>query len=91
MSKSRLVWSNQKRLIELFVAGSTASTAASLVEGNETPARDYFLRLRQLIYEHSDGAGFFEGDVEMDEPYFGGQRQGKRGRGRRVKSLCLAF
>ncbi len=81
MRKSRLVWRKQTRLIELFVAGSTARTAASLVEGNKTPARDYFLRLRQLIYEHSDGAGLFEGDLDMDEPYFGGQRQGKRGRG----------
>ena len=81
MRESRLVWRKQKRLIGLFVAGSTARTAASFVGVNKTTARDYFLRLRQLIYEHSDEAGFFEGDVEVDEPYFGGQRQGLRGRG----------
>jgi len=71
----------QKRLIELFVAGSTARTAASLVGVNKTTASYYFLRLRQLIYEYSDEAGFFEGEVEIDESYFGGQRKGKRGRG----------
>ncbi len=81
MRKSRLVWRKQKRLIELFVAGSAARTAASLVGVNKTTASWYFLRLRQLIDEHRDEAGFFEGEVELDERYLGGQRQGKRGRG----------
>ena len=81
MRKSRLVWSKQKRLIELFVSGSTARTAASLVGVNKTTANDSFLRLRPLIDEHSDDAGFFAGEVERDEHYFGGQRKGKRGRG----------
>lgn len=38
MRKSRLTWSKQRRLIELFVAGSTARTAASLVGVNKTTA-----------------------------------------------------
>ncbi len=33
------------------------------------------------MYEHRDEVGFFEGEVELDERYFGGQRKGKRGRG----------
>ena len=81
MRKSRLTWSKQRRLIELFVAGSTARTAASLVGVNKTTASYYFHRLRQLIHEHSEDAGFLEGEVEIDENYFGGRRKGKRGRG----------
>ena len=46
MRKSRLVWRKQKRLIELFVAGPTARTAASLVEVDKMAVSDYFLRLR---------------------------------------------
>ncbi len=81
MRKGRLVWRKQKLLIELFVAGSAARTDVSLVGVNKTTASWYFLRLRLLIYEHSDEAGFFEGEVELDERYFGGQRKGKQNRG----------
>ena len=35
MRKSKLSWYKQTRLIELFVAGSTARTAASLVGVNK--------------------------------------------------------
>jgi transposase len=81
MRKSRLNWSKQTRLIELFVAGSTARTAAALISVNKSTASYYFHRLRLLIHEHSDVAGFLEGEVEVDESYFGGTRKGKRGRG----------
>ena len=38
MRKSRLSWYRQKRLIELFVAGTTARTTSSLVGVNKTTA-----------------------------------------------------
>jgi transposase len=81
MRKSRLSISKQKRLIELFVAGSTARTAAALVDVNKNTASYYFQRLRQLIHDHSEHLEMFEGEVEADESYFGGRRKGKRGRG----------
>ncbi len=51
MKKSRLSWYKQERLIELFIAGSTARTAASLVDINRKTAVYYFQRLGELIYE----------------------------------------
>ncbi len=81
MRKSKLSWYKQSRLIELFVAGSTARTAASLVCVNKTTASYYFHRLRLLIYENSQDPGLFKGEIEVDESYFGGTRKGKRGRG----------
>jgi len=81
MRKSRLSWYKQKRLIELFVAETTARTAASLVMVNKSTASYYFQRLRQLIYNHSEHLELLEGEVEADESYFGGVRKGKRGRG----------
>jgi len=81
MRKSRLSWYKQTKLIELFVAGSTARTAASLVSVNKTTASYYFHRLRLLIYENSQEPGLLEGGIEVDESYFGGKRKGKRGRG----------
>ena len=49
MRKSRLSWWKQSRLIEHFVAGSPARTAAALVGVNRKTAAFYFLRLRQII------------------------------------------
>ncbi|MBW3994266.1 hypothetical protein HHB82_11235, partial [Neisseria meningitidis] len=40
----------------------------------------YFHRLRLLIYQNSPHLEMFDGEVEADESYFGGQRKGKRGR-----------
>ena len=81
MRKSRLSWYKQQRLIELFVGGVTARTAASLVGVNVKTAIGYFQRLRTLIYEHSEHLELLEGEIEADESYFGGSRKGKRGRG----------
>ena len=81
MRKSRLSQYKQSRLIELFVAGSTARTAASLVGINKNTSSYYFHRLRQLIYMNSEHLEMLEGEIEVDESYFGGRRKGKRGRG----------
>ncbi len=53
MRKSKLSWYKQSRLIELFVAGSTARTAASLVGVNKTTASYYFHRLRLSYAEET--------------------------------------
>ena len=69
----------KSRLIELFVTGSTTRTAAHLVNVNKNTASYYFLRLRELIYTHCEALEMFDGEVEVDESYFGGRRKGKRG------------
>src|SRR5665647_835285 len=79
MRKSRLEWAVQKRLIEHFVSGSTARTAASLVGVNKSTAAFYFQRLREIIAQESEDVAPLFG--EIDESYFGGHRKGKRGRG----------
>jgi transposase len=81
MRKSRLSQSKQQRLIELFVSGSTARTAAALVDVNRNTAAYYFHRLRQLIFQAVEDETLFSGEIEVDESYFGGRRKGKRGRG----------
>lgn len=80
MRKSRLSQYKQTKLIELFVAGVTARTAAELVNVNKTTAAFYFHRLRLLIYQNSLHLEMFECEIEADESDFGGQRKGKRGR-----------
>lgn len=83
MRKSRLSQYKQDRLIEHFVAGSTARTAASLIGVNRKTAAYYFLRLREIIALELEREAdeVFGGEIEVDESYFGGKRKGKRGRG----------
>ncbi|MFC1122343.1 transposase, partial [Pasteurella multocida] len=80
MRRSRLSQYKQNKLIELFIAGVTARTAAQLVGVNKNTAAYYFHRLRLLIFHNSLHLEMFDGEVEVDESYFGGQRKG-RGRG----------
>jgi transposase len=81
MRKSRLSKAKQNRLIEHFVAGTTARIAAVLVGVNKSTASYYFHRLRELIFKAVEDDTPFSGEIEVDESYFGGKRKGKRGRG----------
>ena len=81
MRRSRLSSYKQARLVEHFVAGTTARTAASLVGVNKSTAAYYFHRLRELICAAIEDQTPFHGEIEVDESYFGGKHKGKRGRG----------
>lgn len=83
MKRSKLSTEKQLKLIEHFIAGTTARTASVIVQVNKTTASFYFLRLRKLIYEYEtkQEEELFNGEIEIDESYFGGHRKGKRGRG----------
>jgi transposase len=83
MSKGRLSKAKQDRLLEHFVAGTRARCAASLVGVNRNTSAYYFHRLREIIayYLEQEADMVFGGEIEMDESYFGGKREGKRGRG----------
>ena len=81
MRKSRLSKYKQDRLIEHFVAGTTARCAAGLVGVNFKTAAYYFHRLREIITMETESASLLTGEIELDESYFGGTRKGKRGRG----------
>jgi transposase len=81
--KSRLSDYKQDRLIEHFISGSAALTAASLCGVNRKTAAFFFLRLREIIALELEAGSeaMFGGEIEVDESYFGGKRKGKRGRG----------
>ena len=73
--------SQVNRLLEHFVAGTTARMAAELVGIHRHTARLFYHRLRQIITQHLEDVSPFVGPIEVDESYFGGRRKGKRGRG----------
>ena len=78
---SRLSSLQTQRLLEHFVAGTPARTAAELIGVNRNTARAFYHRLRLIIAEHLESSSPVTGEIEVDESYFGGHRKGKRGRG----------
>ncbi|MFI5322274.1 MAG: IS1595 family transposase [Thermodesulfobacteriota bacterium] len=78
--KSRLTARQQSKLIEHFVAGTTARAAVELLGVQPNTAIRFFMRLRQLIASKQPGYEL-SGEIEADESYFGGKRKGKPGRG----------
>ena len=81
MRKSRLSKEKQHRLIEHFVAGTTARCAANLIGVNFKTAAYFYHRLREIIVLETKNKALLSGEFEVDESYFGGTRKGKRGRG----------
>ena len=79
--RSRLSDWKRARLIEHFVAGTTARAAAELVGVHRNTSASFYTRLRKVIAEETAKASPFAGEIEVDESYFGGARKGKRGRG----------
>ena len=79
--KSRLSSWKRDRLVEHFVAGTTARAAADLVGVHRNTAISFYHRLRVMIAEELAKASPLSGEIEVDESYFGGHRKGRRGRG----------
>ena len=72
----------QLRLMEHFVAGTPARTAADLINVHRNSATRFFHKLRgKIAIKQQQRIEQFCGKVELDESYFGGRRKGKRGRG----------
>lgn len=73
----------QLKLFEFFIAEVTARTAADLLGIQANTAILYYHKIRLVIEYHllSEANEIFDGEIELDESYFGGVRKGKRGRG----------
>ncbi len=73
----------QRSLLQLFVAGTPARIAAALVGVNRHTATLFYTKLREIIAARlqAETAELFDGEIEVDESYFGGVRKGRRGRG----------
>ena len=89
--RSRLPLGTQVRLLEHFVVGTPARMAAELVGVNRHTATLFFHKLREIIAEHIAGEAQLDGEVELDESYFGGRRKGKKGRGAGGKVIVFGL
>ena len=65
--RSRLSKKVRDRLLEHFVAGTTARAAAELVGVHRNTAAGFYTRLRQVIADELATASPVAGEVEVDE------------------------
>lgn len=86
LKRCRLRDSEQRKLLEFFVAEVTARAAADLMGLQANTAALFYRKIRMVIAERLEvQASEFSGEIELDESYFGGVRKGKRGRGAQGK------
>ena len=88
LTRCRISKNQQVKLLELFVAQTTARTAAELVGVHRNTAALYYHKLRGHIATKMAELEPELGVFECDESYFGGARKGKRGRGATGK-VCV--
>jgi len=93
LSHCKLSRNKQLKLLEYFVLEVTARSAADMLIIQPNSAALFYKKIRVMINQHLDqeAAKVFEGEVELDESYFGGVRKGKRGRGAAGKVVVFGL
>jgi len=93
VTRCRLSKKTQNRLLEFFILEVTARSAADILGIQPNSAALFYRKIRQVIAFHvaQEAADVFNGEVEIDESYFGGVRKGKRGRGAAGKVVVFGM
>lgn len=83
LEQSRLSCGQWLRLVKLFELELSARKMAQQLGLSYNTVYAALTTIRRAILAHADDADSYEldGEVELDESYFGGKRKGKRGRG----------
>lgn len=93
ITRCKLTKKNQNKLLEFFVLEVTARSAANLLEIQVNTAALFYHKVREVILARLEmqAEDVFDGEVELDESYFGGVRKGKRGRGAAGKVIVFGL
>ena len=70
-----------RKIIFYFSQDLTATQTASIMKISRVTINRYYKLFRQAIANYCEQDSVFNGEVELDESYFGGRHKGKRGRG----------
>lgn len=93
LTNCKLNKKTQLKLLEFFVLGVTARAAADILEIHHNSAALFFTKVRRIIayYLEIEALEIFDGEIELDQSYFGGTRKGKRGRGAADKMIVFGL
>jgi transposase len=91
--RCRLSIKTQLELLKYFVLEVTARSAANMLTIQVNSAALFYRKVRTIITEHlnEESKELFNGQIEIDESYFGGTRKGKRGRGAADKVIVFGM
>ena len=83
LQRCKLSKKQQVKFLEYFVLEVTARSAADILGIQSNTAMLFYHKIRVLLYDflEQESSEIFDGEIELDESYFGGVRKGKRGRG----------
>lgn len=83
LTRCKLSKNTRFRLLEFFILEVTARSAANILDIQPNSAALFYRKIRQVIAFNLalEACEVFNGDIELDESYFGGVHKGKRGRG----------
>ena len=70
-----------KKILFYFSQDLTATQTASIIKISRVTINRFYKLFRQAIAAYCEKESIFEGEIELDESYFGGRHKGKRGRG----------
>ena len=89
-NRSRISEKVFRRIIHAFAMDFTATDAAELTGISLRSVNSIYLKLRRRIAQHCEAQNPFQGEIEIDESYFGPRRvRGKRGRGAGHKTIVF--
>jgi len=89
---SRIPEAKFRQLLKAFAMDLTATDAAELTGLSVRRINDIYIKLRQRIAQFCEQQSPFQGEVEVDESYFGPKRvRGKRGRGAGGKTIVFGI
>lgn len=93
LSNCKLSKKIQFKLLEFFVLEVTARSAADLLGIHPNSAALFYTKIRKIVAWHleQEALEVFDGEIELDESYFGGTRKGKRGRGAAGKVIVFGL
>ena len=90
--RSRISEHQFRQIVRLFSVDLDASQITRLTGLSRNAINRYLKAIRQRLVEYCDAQSPFQGEVEVDESFFGARRiKGKRGRGAYGKTIVFGI
>ena len=93
LSRCKINKKHQVKLLKFLVLEVTARAAADFLEIHPNSAALFYRKVRQIIHAQLQAQAHevFNGEIELDESYFGGTQKGKRGQGACGKTIVFGL
>lgn len=93
LTRCKLTKKVQVELLKFFALEVTARSASDILGIQPRTAILFYHKIRLVIEYHlnQEAHELFDGEIELDESYFGGIRKGKRGRGAGGKTAVFGL